>query len=80
MILHSRLQTEYFEHETKEGDFEASCDYYHLPESLESHIHFITPGIQSSDINGRTARSRFSLRKRMGKSRVLPWLRETTYV
>lgn len=70
MRLCCRLQTEYFEHENGEGDFEASCDQYHLPAHLQSHIHFITPGVQSSDINGRTARSRISMQKRKSMSKI----------
>ena len=57
------FHTEYFEHESKGKDgriqgFEASCDKYYLPARLTEHIDFVKPGVQSSDITGRTLRSR----------------------
>lgn len=57
------LRTEYLEHELKSENgqtvgFEASCDQYRLPEYLKEHVDLIKPGIQSSDVTGRTLRSR----------------------
>ena len=53
----SRLNTEYLEYELESGEFEVSCDSYYLPDHLQAHIHYITPGIKGSDITERTSRS-----------------------
>lgn len=62
------LQTEYFEHMTKQGEFEAFCDSYYLPAHLQSHIHYIMPDVKPSGITGRTTRS--LLGTRSGEWRV----------
>ena len=53
----SMLQTVFFTHERPNGRIEASCDQYFLPEYLQPHIDYITPGLKGSDITARTARS-----------------------
>lgn len=58
------LRTEFYEHERANGGSEASCDEYLLPEHLSSHVDFITPGIKSRDITGRSKRSLDALKKR----------------
>lgn len=50
-----RLQTEFFEHEIEDGGIEVSSDYYYLPEHLQQHIHYITPGIKASDITNQAS-------------------------
>ncbi len=52
------FNTEYFEHINKDGDFEASCDKYYIPQHLRAHIDFITPALKGSVVSGRTVRSR----------------------
>lgn len=56
--LESLLQTEYYERLNEGGEFEAACDRYSLPEYLQDHIDYITPGATPSVITGRTARGR----------------------
>lgn len=57
-VAEALLHTEYFEHQTKKGTFEVSCDEYSLPEELTNHIDYITPGVKSKDITFRSKRSR----------------------
>lgn len=52
------LNTEFHEHHDTNGAFQASCDHYSLPEHLQAHIDYITPGVKPSHITGRTERSR----------------------
>lgn len=52
------LQTKYFEHWNPKGRFEASSDQYTLPAELVQHVDFVKPGVISSDVTGRTRRSR----------------------
>ena len=57
------LETKYFQHQRRDAYdggilFEATCDRYSLPRNLSEHVDFITPGIRSSDVTGRTAWSR----------------------
>ena len=61
------FHTEYFEHQRSNGRFEVSCDHYYLPQHLQSHVDYITPGIKGSDITGRTARSQLYKRRRSQK-------------
>ncbi|KAF4634822.1 hypothetical protein G7Y89_g3271 [Cudoniella acicularis] len=40
--------TEYFEHETTQGEVRIGCDEYYLPTHVSSHVDFIKPGVKLS--------------------------------
>lgn len=69
-VAEALLQTEYFEHQTNKGSFEVSCDEYSLPEELREHVDYVTPGVKSKNITGRSRRSReyFAARQSMSYS------------
>lgn len=56
------LLTEFYEHEHKYSEeIRVGCDQYHVPEHLQLHIDYITPGIKLSPVVKRTIQSKRSI-------------------
>ncbi|KAK5164470.1 uncharacterized protein LTR77_009676 [Saxophila tyrrhenica] len=64
------LQTNFFEHQHSSGRTLASCDSYHLPDSVSAVVDYITPGVKASDVTGRTRRSRQRRHETVGEQAV----------
>ena len=44
----SLFGTEYYEHETNNGEVRIGCDEYYLPAHVSSHVDFVKPGVKLS--------------------------------
>ncbi|KAF2725604.1 subtilisin-like protein [Polychaeton citri CBS 116435] len=57
----SLLKTSFYEEEKANGRSAVSADLYHLPQHLQAHIDYVTPGVKGVDITQRLSRKRSTL-------------------
>ena len=57
--LESLLKTKYHVYEnTETGRSHVACDEYHVPEHIQEHVDYITPGIKLLDLGSRKSGNR----------------------
>lgn len=54
----SLLHTSYHEYEHPNGAASVGCEEYHIPEHLQEHIDYITPGVKKSALTGGKLKKR----------------------